>query len=313
MATGVNFMRNLVFLTALYLAWIPFGHAERYWLSSGTEPIVGQVVIVSAQYEDTFLTLARKFGIGFQELVIANPAVDPWLPGEGTQIVLPTQYILPDGKREGLVLNLAEMRLYYYPENPGGTPEYVDTYPISIGRQGWNTPRARTRIIRKKKDPTWYPPESIRSEYAQKGRFLAESVPPGPDNPLGRFALYTALPGYVIHSTNEPRGIGMKVTHGCIRLHPDDIEDLFDRVSANTPVTIVSQPYKLAWRQGRLYAEMHPDREDESKAGSYDLTRFVRAVIGVTESSQDYEVNWELARHLAENKTGLPTAVGTRQ
>ena len=313
LAAGVTSMKNLAILIVLNLALMPSGHAERYRLPSEAEPIVGQLAIISTQYEDTFLKLARKFDIGFQELVIANPAVDPWLPGEGTQVVLPTQYILPGGKREGLVLNLAEMRLYYYPENPEGTPEYVHTYPISIGRQGWNTPRARTRIVRKKKDPTWYPPESIRNEYEQKGGSLAESVPPGSDNPLGRFALYMALPGYVIHGTNEPRGIGMKVTHGCIRLHPDDIEDLFNRVPVNTPVTIVNQPYKLAWYQDKLYVEMHPDMEGASKISPHNLTRFVRAVIGVTESSRGYKVNWELARQLAENKTGLPTAVGTRQ
>ena len=151
LAAGVTSMKNLAILIVLNLALMPSGHAERYRLPSEAEPIVGQLAIISTQYEDTFLKLARKFDIGFQELVIANPAVDPWLPGEGTQVVLPTQYILPGGKRKGLVLNLAEMRLYYYPENPEGTPEYVHTYPISIGRQGWNTPRARTRIVRKKK------------------------------------------------------------------------------------------------------------------------------------------------------------------
>ena len=304
-------MKKFAFLAVLYFALMAPVQAERYRLASEAESIVGQLTIVSTRHEDTFLDLARKFELGFQDLVLANPAIDPWLPGEGTQVLLPTQYILPGQKRDGLVLNLAEMRLYYYPENSQGAPRYVYTYPISIGRQGWDTPQARTRVIRKKKNPTWYPPESIRSEYEQKGKVLEEAVPPGPDNPLGKFALYTALPGYVIHGTNEPRGIGMKVTHGCIRLHPDDIEDLFSRVSVDTPVTIINQPYKLAWHQDRLYAEMHPYGGDET--GSYDLTRFVRAIIRVTESSQDYKVNWEEVNRLAERKSGLPTVVGVRR
>ena len=308
---NANTMKKFAFLAVLYFTLMAPVQAERYRLASEAESIVGQLTIVSTRHEDTFLDLARKFELGFQDLVLANPAIDPWLPGEGTQVLLPTQYILPGQKRDGLVLNLAEMRLYYYPENSQGAPRYVYTYPISIGRQGWDTPQARTRVIRKKKYPTWYPPESIRSEYEQNGKVLEEAVPPGPDNPLGRFALYTALPGYVIHGTNEPRGIGMKVTHGCIRLHPDDIEDLFSRVSVDTPVTIINQPYKLAWHQDRLYAEMHPYGGDET--GSYDLTRFVRAIIRVTESSQDYKVNWEEVNRLAERKSGLPTVVGVRR
>lgn len=304
-------VKYLAVLATLYLALIPAGHAERYRLISEAESIIGQPTIVSTRDEDTFLELAQKFKLGFQELILANPAVDPWLPGEGTQVMLPTQYILPASKREGLVLNLAELRLYYYPESPNGTPDYVYTYPISIGRQGWDTPLTRTRITRKKKDPTWYPPQSIREEYQQMGVVLEESVPPGPDNPLGKFALYLALPSYVIHGTNEPKGIGMKVTHGCIRLHPDDIKDLFNRITVNTPVTIVNQPYKLGWYQERLYAEMHPDSRDEGD--QYDLTRFVRALIKVTASSRDYSVNWEQVSRLAEHKTGLPTLVGIRQ
>jgi len=307
----VNATRTFVLFLIFCLFLAAPGHAERYRLITGNEAIVGQPTIVSTRDEDTFLDLARKFDLGFQELVLANPAVDPWLPGQGTQIVLPTQYILPVRNREGIVLNLAEMRLYYFPENSDGTRDHVYTYPISVGRQGWDTPQARTRVVRKMKDPTWYPPESIRKEQEQLGRVLEESVPPGPDNPLGKHALYMALPGYVIHGTNEPRGIGMKVTHGCIRLHPDDIEDLFNRVPLNTPVTIVNQPHKVAWHQGKLYAEMHPD--DGGLMGLNDLTQFVRAVIDVTQSSQDYTVDWDLVSRLAEHRSGLPSVVGERQ
>lgn len=302
-------MKKLVGLGFLFLALALPVHAERYPLPSDASPIIGNLTIISTSFEDTFIKLAKRFGVGYEELVMANPAVDPWLPGQGTQVVLPTQYILPDSKREGIVLNLAEMRLYYYPKNPHGTPQYVYTYPISIGRQGWDTPLGLTRIIRKKQNPTWYPPKSIREEYERKGKPLESVVPPGPDNPLGKFALYMALPSYVIHGTNEPRGIGMRVTHGCIRLRPDDIKDLFQRISIDTPVTIVNQPYKVAWHRNKLYAEMHPGTWEDRRAGS-NLTQLVSTITGATGSGNGYRVDWQLARRLAKGKTGLPTVVG---
>ncbi len=306
-------MKSLIFLiSVLFFALAPQTHAERYLLPPNGGSIVGQLAVMSAQDEDTFLHIARRFEIGFQELVIANPTVDPWLPGEGTQVVIPTRYILPDTKREGMVLNLAEMRLYYYPKSTNGKLKYVHTYPISIGREGWATPYSTTRIIAKTKDPTWYPPASIRKEHEERNDPVPASVPPGPDNPLGKYALRLALPGYLIHGTNEPRGIGMKVTHGCVRLHPNDIEDLFSRVSINTPVTIVNQPYKLAWHRGKLYAEMHPNEGDETETNSRNLTQFVNAIIAATDSSKDYKLDWELAHRLAKNKTGLPIIVGSK-
>lgn len=293
----------------LLLILMPRSQAERYVLPANGESIIGQSIIISAQEDDSFLALARKFSIGFQEILIANPSVDPWLPGEGTQIVIPTRYILPNAKREGLVINLAEMRLYYYPKGADGKSKYVYTYPVSIGRRGWATPSGRARVIAKSKNPVWYPPESIRKEHEEKNDPLPSFVLPGPDNPLGKYAIRIDLPGYLIHGTNKPQGIGMRVTHGCIRLHPDDIKDLFYRVTIDTPVTIVDQPYKLAWRQGRLYVEMHPS---EVETGSLQLTQFVRAVIAATESSKTYDMDWELAGQQAQKKNGLPIIVGSK-
>ena len=282
-------------------------HAERYILPKNGDSIIGQMSMITTKDSDTFIELARRFGLGFQEMVLANPNIDPWLPGEGTQVVIPTRYILPKTKRVGLVLNLAEMRVYYYPKS---SPGYVHTYPISIGKDGWSTPHSQTRVIAKTKNPTWTPPESIRKEHEEKNDPLPPTVPPGPDNPLGKYAIRLALAGYLIHGTNNPRGIGMKVTHGCVRLHPDDIKDLFSRVSIDTPVTIVNQPYKIAWQNGKLYAEMHPNEGDESGSNSRYLTQFVEAIINTTKSKKEYKVNWELANQMAKNKTGLPISVG---
>ena len=293
----------------LILIYASQSHAERYKLPEDGGSIIGQMTILTSKESDTFIKLARRFGLGFQEMVLANPNIDPWLPGHGTQVVIPTRFILPDTKRSGLVLNRAEMRVYYYPKSE---PGYVYTYPISIGKEGWDTPNAKTRIIGMKKNPTWTVPESILKEHEEKNDPLPPTVPPGPDNPLGKYAIRLGLPGYLIHGTNNPRGIGMKVTHGCVRLHPDDIQDLFSRVSINTPVTIVNQPYKLAWQDGRLYAEMHPNEGDESEGNSRYLTQFVQAIIGATKSKKEYKVDWQLANQMATNKTGLPISVGNK-
>ena len=306
-------MKSHILLSILFYFFLStFAQSEQYLLPENNKSLIGQMSLITAQEEDTFLKIARRFDIGFQELVIANPGVDPWLPGEGTQVIIPTRYILPNVKREGLILNLAEMRLYYFPKSASKNRNYVYTYPISIGKDGWGTPHSKSKIIAKTKNPTWYPPESIRKEHEERDDPLPTSIPPGPDNPLGKYALRLSLSGYLIHGTNEPRGIGMKVTHGCIRLHPDDIEDLFNRVSVNTPVTIVNQPYKVAWHENRLYAEMHPNEGDESTTNSRFLTQFVQSIITATKSSKEYQVDWELANRLAKNKTGLPTIVGMK-
>ncbi len=286
--------------------------AERYVLPENGGSIIGQLTIINAREGDTFLTLARKFDTGFQEIVLANPAVDPLRLDGGTQVIIPTRYILPQAKREGLVLNLAEMRLYYYPESAKGEPRYVHTYPVSIGQSGWDTPHSRSRIIAKVKNPTWHPPESIRKDHEEKDDPLPEFVPPGPDNPLGKYMLRLTLPSYLIHGTNRPQGIGMKVTYGCVRLHPDDIKDLFNRVAIDTPVTIINQPYKLAWHYGKLYVEMHPSEGDETETNSLHLTRLVRAVIAATASIKNYDIDWKLASQLAQSKSGLPTIIGTK-
>jgi len=205
-------------------------------------------------HDDTLLDVARKFDLGFVELVAANPGVDPWLPGEGVTLVLPTAHILPDAPRRGLVVNLTEMRLYYY-RRPGEEPE---THPVGIGSEGMNTPVATTTIVRKQANPTWYVPASIRAEKPE----LPAVVPPGPNNPMGLYALYLGFSSgnFRIHGTNEPFAVGRRVTHGCMRLYPEDIEDMFHKVEPGTPVTFVDTAIKVAWQDGELYMEVHPSK-----------------------------------------------------
>jgi L,D-transpeptidase ErfK/SrfK len=179
-----------------------------------------------------------------------NPGVDPWIPGEGVRVALPTAHILPDAPRRGVVVNIAELRLYYYP--PGGGR--VVSMPIGVGRDGFTTPYGTTKVTRKAVRPTWYPTQNTRADRPE----LPGAVPAGPDNPLGEYALYLGWPTYLIHGTNQPYGVGRRVSRGCIRLYPEDIERLFKMVPEGTPVTVVAQPVKLGWRGGNLYIEVNP-------------------------------------------------------
>lgn len=227
--------------------------------------LVGEVQVIRARYEDTFVDIARAYDLGYDELVEANPGVDPWLPGAGTRIVLPTQFILPDAPRDGIVLNVGTKRLFYFPKAAPGESRRVITHPVGIGREGWATPIGTTRVVSKAKDPVWTVPASIRREHAAAGDPLPARVPAGPDNPLGAYALRLGFPSYLIHGTNKPSGIGMRVSHGCIQLFPEDIESLFGQVPVGTRVHIVNQPQLVGWHEGNLYLEVHPPLEDDRR------------------------------------------------
>lgn len=283
--------------------------ANEFVIPSPDAAVVGEVRIVEAREGDTLLDIARRHKLGFEEIKLANPGVDTWLPGTGTEVVVPTQYVLPDAPREGIVVNIPEMRLYYYPETRAGEPARVITYPVSIGRGDWATPLGTTRIVRKDENPTWRPPESIRAEHAARGDYLPKVVPPGPDNPLGDHSLRLGLPGYLIHGTNRSYGIGMKVTHGCLRLYPEDIEALFQATSVGTPVRLVNQAAKAGWLDGRLYLEVHPtfDETDDERPAS--LTPLVSAVLTKTGSLPDDLVNWESVYATSRVSNGIPSAV----
>jgi L,D-transpeptidase ErfK/SrfK len=212
-----------------------------------------QTTIVSA--DDTLPDIARRFNLGYEEIVRANPGVDPWLPGAGREVVLPTRFILPNAPREGIVLNIPAMRLFYYPARKKNEPATVITYPIGVGRVGWATPEGTTRIFKRTLDPTWRPPPSIREEHLEMGDELPEVVLAGPDNPLGRHSFTLGWPGYLVHGTNKPYGVGMRSSHGCIRLYPEDIEQLFDTVPMGTRAS--RQPtaaVRAQWRRRAVQA-----------------------------------------------------------
>jgi L,D-transpeptidase ErfK/SrfK len=244
-----------------------------------TTAVVGELQVTHSHQEDTFADIARRYNLGYDELVHANPGVDPWLPGEGTRIVLPTQFVLPDAPTEGLVVNLAALRLFYFPKPAKNQPRVVITYPIGIGMVGWATPSGTTRIVSKRKDPVWTPPESVRKEHAADGDILPARVPAGPDNPLGAFAMNLGWPTYLMHGTNKPAGVGMRASHGCIRLYPEDIATLFDMVAVGTPVTVVNQPLVYRWQDDSLYLQSYPPHEEGPEAAKAAKgTRFNKAL-----------------------------------
>ena len=287
------------------LFWAAHSSAEAasFTIANGND-IIGERVNITSQHEDTLPDLARRHDLGYHEITLANPEVDVWLPGEGTRIVLPSQYLLPNAPRQGIVLNLAEMRLYYFPEAGTGEPVEVVTHPIGIGRQGWETPTGRTEVVDKIADPKWLPPESVREEHAKRGDVLPNVVLPGPNNPLGHRAMRLGWTEYMIHGTNKPYGIGMAISHGCIRLYPEDIEALFNKVSVGTPVRVVNQPYKAGWRNGVLYLQAFPPL-----SGKPDLTKAVQAVIAATGEELNVSVNWKRVMETARQANGVPVPV----
>lgn len=230
-----------------------------------TVGVVGELQVTVARHEDTLADLARRFNLGFDEIALANPGVDPWLPGEGTRIVLPTQFVLPDAPHEGLVVNVAAMRAFYYPKPDSDGQRVVITHPIGIGKVGWATPVGQTRVVSKRKDPWWTPPASVRREHAEEGDPLPPRVPPGPDNPLGAYAMNLGWPSILIHGTNKPAGVGMRASHGCIRLYPEDIESLFARIPVGTKVTVVNQPVVYRWHGDSLFVQSYPPHEEVQK------------------------------------------------
>jgi len=281
--------------------------AQTFTLPSGGDGLVGALAAVTARHEDTLPSLARAHEVGHEEILAANPGVDTWLPGEGTRIELPTRHILPDVPRTGLVLNLPEFRLYHFRPAGRGQPARVATYPVSIGDFDWETPLGLTRIVSKERDPSWRPPESIRAEHARRGRKLPAVVPPGPDNPLGRYALRLALPGYLIHGTHRPYGIGMRVTHGCVRLYPEHIARLYRDVPVGTPVRIVHQPIKVGWDDGVLYVEVHAPLDEAAQ--DFGLTMAVRVVIAAT-GTREARVDWDAVQRALQERRGVPVPIG---
>jgi len=285
--------------------------AAVYPLAEQADDLIGQLHEISITADDTLLDIARQSDLGYNEIVAANPGVDPWLPVEGTPVVIPTYFIIPTAPRDGIIINLAEMRLYYFPPvdnaSPGVTSN-VMTFPIGIGQEGWSTPLGVTYVTEKIVDPAWTVPDSIIEEYTEEGHSVAKIMPPGPENPLGRFALRLEIPGYLIHGTNRPFGVGRRISHGCIRMYPEDIEELFQHVLVGTAVWIVDQPYKIGQRNGDLMLEAHDPIVEPGQKSNNNLEQIISTIGAITDSQQKNTVR-DHALQVALQHSGIPRQV----
>ena len=297
---------------------LPTPTATHYFTIDRDSDLVGYVQRVVVGKEDTLPDIARRFDVGYEEMVTANPGVDPWLPGVGREVVVPTQFVLPAASRVGVVVNVAEMRIYYYPPRKKDELQTVYTYPIGIGKVGWNTPEGTTRIVARQKDPVWIVPKSVRDEHAADGDILPATVPAGPDNPLGQYEFRLSWPSYLIHGTNKPYGVGMRSSHGCMRLYPEDIAMLFDLVPIGTRVTVVNQPYLFGWRDEVLYMQAYTALEDDSHGKFKDRKRLLASLVtlkvggsGLRQSivAHSDEIDWDRVAGLARTPRAIPVPV----
>jgi L,D-transpeptidase ErfK/SrfK len=286
---------------------------HRFEIDPQADDVIGVVQVTRAREEDTLSDIARRFNVGYEELVRANPKVDPWLPGAGREIVIPSQHILPNAPREGLVINVAAMRLYYFPKRLKGAPQVVYTHPIGIGKVGWATPEGTTTVVRKAKNPAWRPGAGGRAEHRKNGEILPAVVPPGPDNPLGTRAMYLGWPTYLIHCTNKPAGVGLRSSHGCIRLYPEDVESIFEMVQPGEKVTVVNQPFVFGWHEGQLYLQafdvLEDDPRDWKKAQQKLLSRALARRIQAELKARGEQVDWNAVSQLAHDPRGVPVSI----
>jgi L,D-transpeptidase ErfK/SrfK len=267
------------------------------------DDVIGRLAFIKLEKGDTLPDIARHFSLGINTVGAANPGTDIWVPEAGERILLPLSFILPDARREGIVINLAAMRLFYFHGN--GNPLAVSTYPVGVGTTEKPTPTGQMYVMRKKLQPTWYVPAPIAEDYRKKGDPLPPEVPPGPLNPLGEYALYLSEPEYLVHGTNKPASIGLRATNGCIRLYPEDIERLFKNTPVKTPVNIVNQPYLVGQRDGIIYVEAHKP----SKGSSTAELKKIYAKLKNIENKSGHALDWKKIGKVIGEARGIPVPI----
>ncbi|MAM33451.1 MAG: hypothetical protein CMH28_00060 [Micavibrio sp.] len=296
---------SLLFSALFSLLIVPVASAQ-----AKTYTHIGEMKTVRAAYEDTLVHMARANNLGFTDIRSANPTLDPWIPGEGAEIIVPTMHLLPEAEQKGIVINLPEMRLYRFFKDER-TPV---SYPIGIGREGLETPQGLTKVTHKVKGPTWRPTERMREEDPT----LPAVVPPGPDNPLGTHALYLDFPLIRIHGTNKPYGIGRRTSSGCIRMYPESIIELYDKVPSGTQVNVINQEVKVQWIGNELFVEAHPSiehvnsMEKDGKIPPSEPKEADIAYISRIAGDQVSNLDWDEIRTILSERRGYPIQVAER-
>jgi L,D-transpeptidase ErfK/SrfK len=279
-------------------------HVERNVFSVAKgDDLIGRLRTVRLEKGDTLPDIARHFSLGLDGVSSANPGVDIWVPTAGERIILPQSFILPDAPRSGIVINLAAMRLFQFKGNSESLT--VLTYPVGVGTEERPSPMGQMRVERKVNRPTWYVPASIAKAHLKKGDPLPATVPPGPQNPLGEYALYLSAQSYLIHGTNKPASIGLRATNGCFRLYPEDVKRLYESTPVKTPVSIVNQPYLLGHSNGVVYLEVHGSTEDVDTA---ELDK-IYAKLKTIEKKSGRTLDWSNVKKVLAEARGIPAPI----
>lgn len=283
-------------------------YATNFTLPSPNNALIGEVIYAPADSSDNVATVAQRYNIGVNAVVAANPGItDTTVFQNGSTVKISGEFLLPPVPRRGIVVNLPEMRIYYYPANS----DQVMTFPVGIGKVGKTIPITLTSITRKVVNPTWTPPADIR-QYDRDvlGIDPPKVMPPGPDNPLGPYAIYLRVPTYLIHSTIFPESIGRRASFGCIRMNENDIRQFFPIVQPGIPVEIIDMPNKLAWDNGELYLEAHSPLEERTGAQyANDLDSLLATIQKRLPANHITMVNWQLVSYLTEQPDGVPHSI----
>jgi len=279
-------------------------HIERNEFSVAKgEDVIGRLAFISLEKGDTLPDIARHFSLGINAVSAANPGVDIWVPEAGERIMLPLSFILPDAPRKGIVINLAAMRLFQF-KGDGESLEVL-TYPVGVGTEERPSPIGQMYVERKVTRPTWHVPASIAMDHRKKGDPLPAAVLPGPQNPLGEYALYLSKPSYLMHGTNKPASIGLRATNGCIRLYPEDVKKLYENTPLRTPVYFVNQPYLLGQSNGVVYMEVHASAENVDAVEFDKIYTKLRTI----EKESGRSLDWNKVKNVLAEARGIPVPI----
>lgn len=268
--------------------------------------VVGNIQYATVHPGESVADVALRYDMGGYEMLEANPGINYSSPKPGSRLVIPSRFILPDSAKQGIVINLSEMRLYFY--HPDGV--HVYTYPVGVGQEGWNTPLGKTQIVKMRERPTWIVPDSIMENYITHGKYVDKVNPPGPTNPLGEYAMNLGFTSIVIHGTPYPKAVGVRSSHGCIRMTNRDVGELFKMVKVGTPVQIIHQPTKIGREKNKLYLEAHvPISQSLYDADYRDIGALIHKI--TDQIGKRYSIEWHEVERLRSLANGYPVPIGS--